>query len=82
MTRTDKTHATYEFSGTPEALRAARKDKDKYIHAACDIHGTGAYDRTIKDIRNVSPGTLELRDGQWVITRKAKVELIFDDNHK
>ena len=76
VTRTDATHATYEFADTPDALSAARRNRQRFVDTACDSADRNTRGNGIAGIRTVVPGRLELRDGQWAIIMKARIEIV------
>lgn len=64
-------HFVFECN-SPSGVRWALRNKDKTLDRVCNASGSGANGK----YNCTAPGEAELRDGKWVVTRKAVV--IFD----
>jgi hypothetical protein len=69
--RDNQSSATFEFIAKDAYLNAAIGNEPSWISIACDR--TNQPSATTTRVKTESPGIASLKDGEWEITRKAKI---------
>lgn len=74
LTTTDGTHGTFAVIPTSDSLATALISVSQFVKPVCRVVGTvSAQAARLETLRE---GAAELRDGAWVVTRKAEVRFV------